>query len=435
MMQTKATRVACWVVVLASRSRIIDAFSLIQSSRLEHQRQAASLCLSKRLFTTHLCVSQKDFFTGAPSTPGFQPGEFDKLSSWALTTTSNRPVVAEYKPDVRWLWTQWEGTIRQMTWKSVVGIMLWAIAVNYYGYWHYTHDVVVGSVEGIKWYSSEIRHSSDDQFIECLSTISVQWEYNLTLVIFTLSFFVNQAYDHWKSVYFAARAIQGRINDICMLVTAGAVRTNEFGEVDGTTGYQSSDKEGSSGEKAIDSKTLVLDITRYLRLSHTFFWAATPTRSDGLARDVDLLEKVEEGFDPTQLGPKILSKEGLNALVNYGQLTQNEMDALLATNLSPSQYPYVLLQWANIRCMGALRTGELAGGPGLEDNLLRQFTALRGELFNIGDYASGRMSMAYIIAVEIVTDILVVSSPLALYPKMGAFSIIACGLLTISFSE
>lgn len=30
------------------------------------------------------------FFDGAPSTPGFKPGQFDKLTSWAMSTASNR---------------------------------------------------------------------------------------------------------------------------------------------------------------------------------------------------------------------------------------------------------------------------------------------------------------------------------------------------------
>ena len=32
----------------------------------------------------------RNFFDGAPSTPGFKPGQFDKLTSWAMSTASNR---------------------------------------------------------------------------------------------------------------------------------------------------------------------------------------------------------------------------------------------------------------------------------------------------------------------------------------------------------
>ncbi|KAL7549928.1 hypothetical protein ACHAWF_013183 [Thalassiosira exigua] len=366
-----------------------------------------------------------DFFSGSPSTPGFRPGEFDRLSRFALSTTSNRPVVAEYQPDAAWLWTQWEGTIRQMTWKSIALTVAWASAVNWYAYHHYVTDVE-GAAAGVAWYSSEIRHSSDG-FFEFLASMGVVWGYLLSLVIFVLAFFVNQSYDHWKRVYFSARAMQGRINDLCMLVTAGGARSHEYGEVDGFTGYRT---EGGGRDGGLDAEKMVREIIRYLRLSHTFFWASTPTRSDGLIID---LQHLPEDFDPTQLGPTLLSPEGLDLLVSYGQLKERERDAMIGTGLSPSQYPYVLLEWAMLRSMGGLRTGELVGGPGLEDNFLRQFTQLRAEYFNIGDYASGRMPMAYMIAVQIIVDLLVFSSPLALYTKLGAFSIVSTGLITLAF--
>ena len=117
-----------------------------------------------------------------------------------------------------------------MTWKTAVTIMIWALAINLFAYYHYTTYVVGGAAENVAWYSSEIRYS-DDTFMEFLTSVTVFWEYLVTLCIFTLSFFVNEAYGHWKRVYFSARAIQGRINDLAMLVTAGAARSNEYGDV------------------------------------------------------------------------------------------------------------------------------------------------------------------------------------------------------------
>ena len=108
---------------------------------------SSSSIIRHRAHITHLFENQRntastrpDFFQGAPSTPGwesvwffaildlmcttwfviisykiflsllrFKPGQFEKLSSWATSTASNRPVVAEYNPDGLWLWTQWSG--------------------------------------------------------------------------------------------------------------------------------------------------------------------------------------------------------------------------------------------------------------------------------------------------------------------------------------
>lgn len=314
--------------------------------------------------------------------------------------------------------------IFQMTWKTSSIIMLWAFIVNLFVYHHYISEVAVGN--DIAWYASEIRHM-DDPWIEVLDSIAIFWDQSLSLGIFTLSFFVNQAYEYWKRVYNCSRAIQGRINDLSMLVTACAARSEEYGEVNGTTGYQT--KTINSG-KVIDPQKLVSDVTRMLRMSHAFFWAATPTASDGLIPDFISLP---EDFDPSKVGPRLLSREGLETLVRCNQLTQNEMDALIATNLSPSQYYCILMEWALIRCVTGLRSGELVGSQGLEDNILKYFTQLRGEYANIGDFVAGRMAMAYVIAVEVIVDLLVLVSPLALFVRMGALSIPACGLITLSF--
>ncbi len=168
--------------------------------------------------------------------------------------------------------------------------------------------------------------------------------------------------------YFATRSIQGRINDICLLVTLSAARSHEYGEVDGITGYQTriEGKANNDGDER-DAKTLVQDVTRLLRMSHTFFWAVKPICSDGLS---DVLFKGEIDDIPTEsdgsrFGPLLLSPQGLEMLVKYGQLTRREVNALKKTNLAPSQYPYVLMEWAGLRIMSGLRKGELVGGPGM----------------------------------------------------------------------
>ena len=71
-----------------------------------------------------------------------------------------------------------------------------------------------------------------------------------------------------------------------MLVTMGARRSAHYGDVDGTTGYQTNiaiDDENTVTEtnNSRDAKRLVQDVTRLLRMSHTLYWAAVPTCSDG----------------------------------------------------------------------------------------------------------------------------------------------------------
>ena len=126
---------------------------------------------------------------------------------------------------------------------------------------------------------------------------------------------------------------------------------------------------------------MVRRCTRLLRLSHTFFWAATPTCSNGLGdggqQDDDEKDEVVSRSDrleygnsrfglglgsgfltrsPTltrtltrygnsrdAIGPLLLSPMGLERLVAAGEMTADEVASLLAAGLPPSQYAYVLL--------------------------------------------------------------------------------------------
>ncbi|KAL7533265.1 hypothetical protein ACHAWF_004443 [Thalassiosira exigua] len=321
-----------------------------------------------------------------------------------------------------------------MTYKNVIISLIWALLVDLYCYQHYTVYLIATAIvndgdvsaliDGLTWTSFDIPHSKDP-IIDTLTALSSLWEYQFTLTTFTLSFFVNHAYQSWRSVYFCTRAIQGRLNDLCMLITMGAKRSANYGDVDGTT-----------GDEHRDAKRLVQDTTRMLRLSHVFFWAMHPTgtNSDGLGVIIgDDGSGLSDDFDASQFGPMLLSADGLKRLVKCGQMTENEMKALVATGLPPSQYPYVFLEWAGIRVIDGMEHGELRGGPGLEENLMRYFAQLRAEYFSIGDFAAGRMPMAYVQFMEVLVDTLTFLAPLALYVKMGTFNIIASGLLTLFF--
>ena len=176
-----------------------------------------------------------------------------------------------------------------MTFSNVIFSLLWSIVVDLYTYHHYTVYLIAAAavnggdpgelIQNLSWVSFEIPHSTDP-IIDTLNALNSLWEYQLQLTVFVLSFFVNHAYQYWRNVYFCTRAIQGRLNDLCMLVTMGARRSAKYGDVDGSTGYQTSinidDNIVTDKNDSRDAKRLVSDVTRLLRMSHTFFWAATP---------------------------------------------------------------------------------------------------------------------------------------------------------------
>ena len=227
--------------------------------------------------------------------------------------------------------------------------------------------------------------------------------------------------------------IQGRINDFCMLLAMSAER------MDTNNNKNSPQSSYTSSTYTPESLQLAKTITRLIRMSHTLFWAATPTTSNGLTDSEDFLTDADNchiPIDNDHIGPIMLSRYGLRALAESKQLTKNEVKSLLRTGLPPSQYPYVLLEWVGIHVMKGLNDSKhknFVGGPGLEQNLLQQLTMLRASMFDIDDFRAGRMPLAYVQLVQVLVDSLIMLAPFALYPELGTLSIPLSGLLALFF--
>jgi len=295
------------------------------------------------------------------------------------------------------------------------------------------------------WYSVP---SSTDPFIQALTGLKKAWEFHLTLGTFVLTFFTSQAFSYWQKVYATTRAIQGRINDYCLLLTIGAQRENipddddstksgskRVGRINGETTTEGVPITGASkySPKALQ---LVKTCTRLVRMSHIFFWAITPTTSNGLTDSERFLVEAADcplPIDDDHIGPLLLSPFGLKALVNSKQLTKEEAARLGSTGLPPSQYAYVLLTWAGVHSMNGMKDKTLRGSTGYEGQLLQQLTSLRASMFDIDDHRAGRMPLAYVQLVQVLVDSLVMVAPFALYPELGSLSTPLVGLLALFF--
>jgi len=348
-----------------------------------------------------------------PYSRGWKSDRLDRLSNWSVAEESNRPVICEYEPNGFWLWTKWRGTVLQLTYRAVLITIAMGAAIDFWA----------RSVSDVSWPLIAVPPSTDP-LITSLEGLRKMWGYQLTLGTFVLTFFTSQAYEYWKKVYDTARAIQGRINDICMLLTIGAQRGGNITNTMGSTGYSAK------------ASKFVKVCTRLIRVSHTFFWAATPTISNGLSDCEEYLKDAENctlPIDDAHIGPLLLSPYGIRALVQTGQLTTGEVQGLVKTGLPPSQYAYVLLVWVGLYSMNGMKDGTLCCDSGFEENLMRQLTALRGEYFNVDDFRAGRMPVAYVQLMQVLIDSLVVLAPFALYPELGSLSIPMAALLTLFF--
>ena len=99
-----------------------------------------------------------------------------------------------------------------MAWKSIAVSVIWSTCVNFYAYYHYItcHNVDAGT---LTWWAEEIR-LSDDSLNVFLASVGELWSFLFSLAVFTLAFFLNSSYDHWKMVYFTARAMQVRFSSL-----------------------------------------------------------------------------------------------------------------------------------------------------------------------------------------------------------------------------
>ena len=300
------------------------------------------------------------------------------------------------------------------------------------------------------WYSVPI---ATDPLIQTMTGLYKAWQFHLTLGTFVLTFFTSQALAYWQKVYNTTRAIQGRINDYCMMLILGAQRediesSNSKDKLNGGAdsiygqfmfnGATADENEKAATRYDPKARELVKCCTRLVRMSHIFFWAITPTSSNGLTDSERFLEDSANcplpiESDDDLIGPLLLSPFGLKALVNTGQLTKEEAACLGNTGLPPSQYPFVLLTWVGLHTMKGMEDKILRGGPGYEMNLLTQLTQLRASMFDIDDLQAGRMPLGYVQLVQVLVDSLVMVSPFALYPELGSLTVPLVGLLALFF--
>lgn len=83
------------------------------------------------------------------------------------------------------------------------------------------------------------------------------------------------------------------------------------------------------------------------------FWAAMPTNSNGLSdkgweRKTYRVDVDDDDEGNIEIGPVLLSPSGLRYLERAEELTHAEVQILLDSDLPPTQYTYMLMQWVGM---------------------------------------------------------------------------------------
>jgi hypothetical protein len=302
----------------------------------------------------------------------------DKISG--VKTRYKGDIIRKFKPMRMWLWTRWKGTIFQHAWKTAVLNMMISLAFSALirKSCHPTWDL-------------GMLPDSENHMISRLVGLQLVWRYLMTLTTFILTFFLSQAYGIWREMYSISRKIQGRMNDLGLLVACAAMRG----------------KDGSYTPKA---KSLLDDVASYSRLFHAFMWGAFTKKFNLLLGDT-----------------------GLRRMMSRGLLSVKQYNTLSTLNSNVGPYNACLM-WILIRCLNGMKDQSLPDDPVLREQIYIKILELRSTFATIPDLLDGRIPLAYAHFVQILVDAFVFLAPFALYSELGIWSTPAVGLLTLFYS-
>lgn len=290
-------------------------------------------------------------------------------------------IIRKFVPTRSWLWRRWFGTVLEHAWKTV--IMNITVSLIF--------SALIRKRAHPTWESGTVPDPKNE-IIARLVGLKMVWTYLMSITTFILTFFLSQAYSLWREFYSLARRIQGRMNDFGLLIAAAATR----------------DKDGRYTPEA---QALLDDTSSYLRLFHVLMWAS-------YAKSLNVL----------------LTDTGLRRMISRGLLSLKQYETLRMLNVGFAGYPYACIMWMITRCLKAQKEGALPDDPVLREQMYLQILQLRSTSASIPDLLAAVIPLAYAHIVQILVDIFIFLSPIALYSELGIWSTPAVALLTIFYS-
>jgi len=333
----------------------------------------------------------------------------DEVISRTLCVGTKRDIIRTYEGTSWKLLTQWRGTVLQNTMLSTVLAMALSAATV-------TLIDTKGSWDLLRRFGPHWSVVADA--LSKLNNLEKMWQYHLTFSTFVLTFFLGQAFSFWRNAYSLTRQVQGRIQDLLLLLNVHAQRGPGSG--------------GPYSGVTPEANAAIRQIARHLSLCHALFYAGI---------------KCSAPSDTFTAHPLrvLLSERGLQALVTRGILSTSEHAALRSSGLPVSRYYLVILSWVSSRIsheisLGMKRGGGYGGGPGalrgsagFEQLVLEKCCALRGAMMSIPDELAARIPMAYVHFAQFLVDSLIATTPFALHSSMGPMAFLVTGLVTIFF--
>jgi len=298
----------------------------------------------------------------------------DDLIDESVRTSARRPIMMQFDPSRGYIWRLWRGTVFSETWRSCIRNMAIACVIL----------VIAQAIPQMKTF---------------LNGFGILWGQLLSVTTFTLTFFLNQSYALWRKCYELSRRLQGRLNDLGLLLASHASRKTTNNPTESST-YTPA------------SRQLLELMARYIRLFNLLTYASF-TRSHR----------------------PILTPRGMRRMVERGLLTPQERQVLVDAEVPATQRHNAVIMWIMRLYIEGRAAGHLQGGSGYEQQFLEKCHVIRSQYGAIGDELQGRMPLAYVHIVQVLVDVI-----LWLYPVMAFSSnmspilgILGTGLLTMTY--
>jgi len=299
----------------------------------------------------------------------------DDLFDECTRVRARDPVIMQFHTSGRFLWRQWKGTVFSETWRSCVRNMLLSAFIGIL--FRCLPDFIRRSFEGFDYL----------------------WGLVLTVTTFTLSFFLNNSYALWRRCYILSRTLQGRLNDVSMILAAHATRTKSLHPLE-------------MSEYTPESKQILTLISRYIRLLSLLAYASF-----------------------TKSHRPILTPRGYRRLVERGIITPLERQALVESDVAPTQRHNAVLLWIIKVFLEGKKGGHIKGGVGMEERFLDTCHVIRAQYEAITGELQGRIPLAYAHIVQVLVDVVLWMYPLMAFASGMSLglAVVGTGLLTIFY--
>jgi hypothetical protein len=160
-------------------------------------------------------------------------------------------------------------------------------------------------------------------------------------------------------VYGIARGIQGRLNDIHLLLATSARRNPD-------------------GTFTPESERLLDDVASSSRLFHMLFWSSCARRFKVLG-----------------------TNKGMERMASRGLMTSRQLAVLKGLNVPDNQRHNACVEWMLIRAWQGIRDGTLPSEPSLSHLLMDLITRLRATYASSGDKLTCRVPLPYTHLVQV----------------------------------